>query len=279
MSTPTQILTYPWSTKYQSSGWGTQIKDGKGGSIPCNNEIFRGRAIQYAGSTQWWSSSDASDNASEIQASNEHFEQPVLGTGQKGLAFWTQTSTNAYRKACWFDIGGEGGKEDGAVMSNAARSSWLRDVTSLWFMFNAHDTTAARGCYAQIEKAGIRYRDPDGRIRIKEVNQKLGDYTMGSGHRGTGKVMFGYELIRDDRQTVCRNDWKFLGLRIQITLERTGKGTSTDYIQGGITGLRLGLGETYSNWNTSSKRALVLRGNTLYTDFTNSATKDMLETR
>ena len=273
-----QILTYPHGLRYTKTNWGTQIKDGIGGSIPCNNEIFRGRTIQNTGGTQWWSSGDGSDNASDIQASNEHFEQPDRGNGQKGLAFWAQTSTNGYRKACWFDIGAEGGKEDGNNMNGGARSSWLREVTALWFMFNSIDTTSARGCYSQIEKAGIRYRDPNGRIRIKPVTEKLGDYTMTSGHRG-GKIMFGYALSSGDRQTICRNDWKFLGLRIQITVERTGSGLSTDYIQGGITALRLGLGENYSAYNKTNKRALVLRGNTIYSDLINSSIPNMLETR
>lgn len=273
-----QILTYPYGVRYTSANWGTQIKDGIGGSIPCNNEILRGRTVQNTGGTTWFGSGDGDDNASSIQVSNQHFEQPDKGNGQKGLAFWTQTSTNAYRMACWFDIGAEGGKEDGNNMNGGARSSWLREVTALWFMFNAIDTTEARGCYAQIEKAAIRYRDPNGRVRIKQVTEKLGSYTMTQGHRG-GKVMFGYGLSSSDRQTICRNNWRFLGLRIQITLERTGKGTSKDYIQGGITALRLGLGESYGGYNTASKRALVLRGNTVYSDLTNNSTANMLETR
>ena len=273
-----QILTYPWGTKYQRSGWDTQIKDGKGGSIPCNNEIFRSTSIQNTGGVEWYATSDGSDNASYIQTINEHFEQPLRGSGQKGLAFWKETSTNNYAQACWFDIGAEGGKEDGAAMNNAARSSWLREVTALWLMFNSHDTTSARGCYSKLEKAGIRYRDPNGRIRIKQVIDQIGDYRMGDGVRGD-KVMVGYALSTSDRQTICRNDWQFLGLRIQIRLERTGSGVSTDYIQGGVTAIRLGLGETYNNWNTTNKRALVLRGNTTHSDFTNSSTKDMLETR
>ena len=273
-----QILTYPWGTKYQRSGWETQIKDGKGGSIPCNNEIFRSTSIQNTGGVEWWANTDGSDNASSVQASNEHFEQPLLGSGQKGLAYWIQTSSNNYAVARWFDIGAEGGKEDGTVMNKAARSSWLSEVTALWFMFNSHDTTSARGCYSKLEKAGIRYCDPDGRIRIKKVTDQIGDYRMGDGVRGD-KVMVGYALSSSERQTICRNNWRFLGLRIQIRLERTGSGTSKDYIQGGVTAIRLGLGENYNNWNTTNKRALVLRGDTIYTDFTNSSTKDMLETR
>ena len=270
-----QILTYPWGTKYQWTDWEDQVKDGKGGSIPCNNEIFRGRAVQ----NEWWSSNDGQDNASDIQENNEHFEQPVLGNQQKGLCFWASTDVNGYRKACWFDIGAEGGKEDGSNMDGAARSSWLREVTALWFMFNSHDTTDTRGCYSQIEKAGIRYRDPNGKIKIKQVTEKLGDYEMGGGRRkGDPKIMFGYAIPSNDRQTICRNNWRFLGLRIQICLVRE-KGPQTDYIQGGVTGIRLGLGDVYNNWNTNNKRALVLRGNTTYTDFTDSDTKDMLETR
>ena len=35
-----QILTYPHGIKYRSSDWNGQVKQGSGGSIPCNNEIY-----------------------------------------------------------------------------------------------------------------------------------------------------------------------------------------------------------------------------------------------
>ena len=275
-----QILTYPWETKYQRDGWDTQVKDGKGGSIPCSSQIFRGRTIQNAGGVQWYATNDGSDNASTVQVSNEHFEQPLRGSGQKGLAFWKQTSTDNYQQACWFDIGTDGGKEDGDYMYKSSRSSWLRQVTALWFMFNSHDTTVARGCSSQVEKAGIRYRGATStEIRTLPLTEQIGEYKMGDGVSGGDKVMFGYALSPSDRELICRNNWRLLALRIQIRLERTGSGSQQDYIQGGVTGIRLGLGENYDDWNTTNKRALVLRGDTTYGDFLDNSKEDMLETR
>ena len=86
-------------------------------------------------------------------------------------------------------------------MNGAARSSWLREVTAVWFLFNGHDTTTTRDCYARVEKVAIRYRDPIGKISIKKVTDKLGDLAIMEGLRGGDKRMFGYALPSSERST------------------------------------------------------------------------------
>ena len=274
-----QILTYPHGIKYDKSGWDNQVKNGKGGSIPCNNEIHVGNYQQNTGGINWWGESSGSDNASSVANSNDHWDQTWGGTSQKGLAHWFQTSKNGAQTARWFDIGAESGKTDGTYVNNNARSSWLREVTGLWFLFNSHDTTQTRDCYSRVEHVAIRYRDPSGYLRIKKVTQKLGEYTYMEGLRGSSKKMFGYCLSSSERDTICRNNWHFLGLRIQFQLRRGANGTTTDYIQAGCTGLRLSLGTSTSSFNTTNKRALVGKGDTTWNDYTNSSKSFQLETR
>ena len=275
-----QILTYPHGIKYRSSDWNNQVKQGTGGSIPCNNEIYSGERIVNTGGEEWWGDGNGNTTYDWNNASNHPFNQNRGGSSQKGLHYWLQTSTNGYQKSRWFDIGSEGGKDHGVNMNGAARSSWLREVTAVWFLFNGHDTTTTRDCYARVEKVAIRYRDPRGYVSIKKVTDRLGDLSIMEGVRGSGKHMFGYALPSSERSTVCSNDYRFLGLRVQIQLRRGGKGTSTDRLQGGISGIRLGLGTSpTSSYNESNKRALVLRGDTTWSDFDNSSVKDMLETR
>ena len=274
-----QILTYPYGTKYRTSDWGDQVKDGKGGSIPCNNEIHVGNYQQNTGGINWWGESGfGQDNASASASDNRHWEQPNKGTSQKGLAFWMQTNSNGKQTARWFDIGAEGGVTDGTYVNNNARSSWLREVTGVWFLFNSHDTTETRDCYSRVEHVAIRYRDPNGKHRIKKVTEKLGDLSYMSGLRGSQKKMFGYRLTSSECTEICNNNWHFLGLRIQFQLRRGASGVTTDYIQAGVTGLRLSMGTFDNNWNTSNKRALVLRGNTTWNSY-NTESKWMLEDR
>jgi hypothetical protein len=91
--------------------------------------------------------------------------------------------------------------------------------------------------------------------------------------------MFGYALSSSDRSTVCGGNYHFLGLRVQIQLRRGASGTTTDTLQGGISGIRLGLGTSPTgSYNTTNKRALVLQGNQTWSEY-NSATKWPLETR
>ena len=273
------ILTYPYGTKYRTSDWGDQVKDGKGGSIPCNNEIHVGNYQQNTGGINWWGESGfGSDNASDAGRDNRHWEQSWGGTGQKGLAFWMQTSSNGKQSARWFDIGADGGRLDGVYVNNNARSSWLREVTGVWFLFNSHDTTETRDCYSRVEHVAIRYRDPRGYLRIKKLTHKLGDLSYMEGLRGSSKKMFGYRLTSSECSEICNNDWHFLGLRIQFQLRRGANGVNTDYIQAGVTGIRLSMGTFDNNWNVNNKRALVLRGNTTWNDYS-SQSQWMLETR
>ena len=197
---------------------------------------------------------------------------------QKGLHYWLQTNTNGYQRSRWYDIGAEGGKDHGVLVNDGARSSWLREVTALWFLFNGHDTTTTRGCYVRVEKAAIRYRDPDGKIAIYKVDDKLGELGIMQGVRGSNKHMFGYALPSNLRNTVCNNDYRFLGLRVQIQLRREDWGTTTDTLQGGISGIRLGLGTNPTGeYNETNKRALVGRGNCNWSAF--DPNKLWLETR
>jgi len=95
--------------------------------------------------------------------------------------------------------------------------------------------------------------------------------------RGSSKYMFGYAIPSNKRATICRNNYRFLGARIQIQLQKTD-GIKERTICGGCTGIRFGLGETpISSYNETSKRALVGRGNLTWGEF--DPDKLWLETR
>ena len=60
-----QILTYPYGVKYNTSNVDTyksQVKDGKNGSLPINNEIGRGDYQQNTGGLNWYGDSTGQDN-------------------------------------------------------------------------------------------------------------------------------------------------------------------------------------------------------------------------
>ena len=263
-----QFLTYPHGLKYKEFRWSEQVKQGTGGSIPCNDEIYSGERVVNTGGEEWWGSGEGNTTYDWNNANNHPFNQTWGGSSQKGLHYWHTTSKNGYQQSRWFDIGAEGGKDHGVFVQNNSRSSWLRDVTAVWFLFNGHDTTTNRDCYARVEKVAIRYRDPRGYISIKKVTDKLGNLVIMDGVRGSEKIMFGYALPSSQRSTVCNDDYRFLGLRVQIQLRRGANGTATDTLQGGISGIRLGLGTSPTGtYNDTNKRALVGRGNCTWNSF------------
>ena len=281
-----QILTYPHGITYRTSDWGNQVKQGTSGSIPCKASIYSATSSQTTNGESWYGDGIGNSTYSLTNDQNNPFNQINSGTTQKGLHYWVQTSTNGARHARYFDIGDMGGSAHGTTVSTSAQSSWLREVTALWFLGNGHDTTQTRSCYAYIEKMALRYRDPNGRLAILKLTDKLGDGTMEvapnpnatGGMRGSNKVMFGYALPSNLRSTVCNNNYYFLGVRVQLLLRRDAGGATTDRIQCGISGIRLGLGTSPTgNYNTTNKRALVGRGNCTWSDFRTS--NMWLETR
>jgi len=274
-----QILTYPYGIKYQVADWHKQVKQGTGGSIPCNDSVLKGTSIVTdSNSGKWWANTVGNLSYSFTKDNNHPFNQLWMGSDQRGVHYWLESSKNQ-TWATWFDIGAEGGKNSGDNVGSYARSSWLREVTALWFLFHGHTTYESQGCYAKVEKVGLRYRDPNGRIKIYECTQKLGDLALMGLVRGSEKKMFGYALPSSDRRTICYNNYHFLGPRIQIQLQKTD-GVKTRTICGGCTGIRFGLGENPTgSYNETAKRALVLRGNTTWNDFSNSSIQDQLETR
>jgi len=277
-----QILTYPHGIKYRTSDWGTQVKQGTGGSIPCKASIYSAQRSQTTNGEEWYGDTIGNSTYSFDQANNNPFNQPNSGTSQKGLHYWLQTNKKGARHARYFDIGDLGGYSHGQTVGVNTRSSWLREVTALWFLVNGHDTRETRGCYAHIEKAALRYRDPNGKLAIYKVTQKLGDinseFDGWSGIRGSGKAMFGYALPSSLRNTVCNGNYRFLGVRVQLLLRRDDGGTTTDTLQCGISGIRLGLGTNPTgSYNETNKRALVGRGDCTWNEF--NLNKMWLETR
>jgi hypothetical protein len=275
------ILTYPLDGKYSTSSLSTfrsQVKDGTNGSIPINDEIHVGNYKQSTGGVDWYGESGvASDNASTAASNNYAFEQNSNG---KGFHYWMSTSKNGKQTASWFDFGADGGREDGQVLNASARSSWIGNVTGCWFLFNSLDTQTTRDCYSRVEHVAIRYVEKASRkIRIIKLTEKIGNYTYMSGHRGSDKLIFGYQLDSAKRDLILREDYRLLGVRVQFQLRRGGSGTSTDTIQAGLDGMRFSLGDSSTAiLGTNTKRVLCYAGNETWSNW-EKATKYKLETR
>ena len=275
-----QVLVYPVDAKYSTSSevsFRSQVKDGNKGCLPINDEVFSGDFRQSTGGVDWYGDSTGSDNASTAAQNNYAFEQNSNG---KGMHYWMSTSSNGKQTARWFDFGADPSRQDGDVLNAGARSSYIGNVTGLWFLFNSLDTRETRDCYSRVEHAALRYVEENTRkIRILKVTEKIGNYTYMDGLRGSSKVIFGYQLDSAKRSLVLNNNYLLLGARVQFQLRRGGKGTTTDTIQGGLDAMRFSLGDaTKSNLSNSSKRVLCYSGNMQWSEFHNTD-KHKLETR
>lgn len=275
-----QILTYPWSRGYSSNltTFRSQVKDGQNGSMPINDEIHRGNYIQTTGGVRWVGDDNGSDNMDDAESGNYPFEQNSNG---RGLYYTVSTNKNGSNWSRWFDLGADGGREDGEVLNAQARSSWLGQVCGAWFLFNGKDTTQTRDCYARVEYVALRYIEEDTRkIRIRNLTEKVGDWGLMQGLRGSDKKIFGYQLDAAGRLEVSEKKFRLLGLRIQFQVRRGGNGTTRDTIQGGMDALRFSLGDASNRTiRDHDMRALVGQGNVPWATWNSDKTKLQLECR
>ena len=275
-----QILTYPFERGYSSNltTFRSQVKDGKNGSMPINNEIHRGDYDQFTGGVSWVASSAGSDNVDAAQSGNYPFEQNSDG---RGLYYTVSTSQNRSNWSRWFDLGADGGRPDGEVLNAQARSGWLAGVTGVWFLFNGKDTTQTRDCYARVEYVALRFIEEDNRrIRIRQVTEQVGDWGLMQGLRGSDKKIFGYQLDAAGRQEVVDKKFRLLGMRIQFQVRRGGNGTHTDTIQGGMDALRFSIGDASNRTiRDFDKRALCGQGNVKWDEWNSDKSKLQLECR
>ena len=273
-----QFLTYLYGAKYSTNpqtfrDYGKDVPN----SWPCRQYLYRGNKVQTAGGIQWWGESFGSDNLDAALNDKYPFKKSMTS---KGLHYWMNTSTNGKQTARWFDIGTMGGRAEGDVITDTSESSWMRDVTGVWFLFNANDTTQTRDCYARIEHVAIRYADKDGKVRIMKVTEKLGEISYMAGHRGTNRRVFGYQLNDAGRSIVLddRNDYKFIGIRVQFQLRRGASGTSTDTVMAGMTSLAVSLGDC-DNDRPIYKHVLVPAGDETWGQYRANRPRVRLETR
>ena len=275
-----QILTYPWSKGYSSNlaTFRSQVKDGQNGSLPINDEIHRGNYNQNTGGVSWVASSSGDDNVDDAIAGNYCFEQNSDG---RGLYYSIYSNSNKTSWSRWFDLGADGGREDGEVLNNNARSSWLSQVTGVWFLFNGKDTTQTRDCYARVEHVALRFVEEDNRrIRIRKVTEKIGDWEYMQGLRGSTKKIWGYQLDAAGRLEVSEKKFKLLGLRVQFQVRRGSTGTTRDTIQAGMDAVRFSLGDASDrNITDNTMRALVGKGNKPWSEWTTNWPKLELEGR
>ena len=181
------ILTYPFERGYSSNltTFRSQVKDGKNGSLPINDEIHRGNYDQDNGGVSWIASSSGDDNMDSAITGNYCFEQNSNG---RGLYYSIYSNSNKTNWSRWFDLGADGGAQDGDILQGGARSSWLAGVTGVWFLFNGKDTTQTRDCYARVEHVALRFVEENNRrIRLRKVTEKVGDWEYMQGLRGSDK--------------------------------------------------------------------------------------------
>ena len=153
-------------------------------------------------------------------------------------------------------------------------SSWLRNVTGLWFLFDGKGTTETRDCYVRVDKAAIQYfkkaHSQKQNILFMEefLTEKLGNISYGAGIRGNDTRVFGYQLPREKREKCKQEGWQFYGIRFQLSLKRGANGTTTDTLKSHVHAMRLSLGDaSLGSINQNTRMAIVGDSKTPWVDW------------
>lgn len=263
-----KILTYPWDSAYPKSSL-TQFFGASAGwpAKPTTAYVDYGRFdINEAGYN--WRYSGATSNIPDGDLPDLYSRALQSGVAKQGYGFsHTQTNSNTVNIYRYINVGDESDKVDGQLVDINAKSSWLEEVTSCWFVLNSYGTSTRNDCNVQVLQVAIRYVHPvTNRIVMLTCPEVLTGLFYGEKlfHGGNPKIC-GYSLSNFDAAGIIADKLRFLGFRIQVLINR---GTSTtfreDTLNLFINGLTPGFGTSNVDYDQDKKRVICRNSETVY---------------
>lgn len=265
----TNILSYPYDCKYHTAVDPFLEMTAGFPLIPTQNAIMLGNTGQTEDGYLWSTTSDPPSFGNNTQLFSR--ETPGIKSGF-GFGATVSGGSSSYNRKRWFDVGGEGRKIDGTVGSDGAKGSWMRNVTSMWFVVNAFGTSDRANARVAILQCALRYYIPSSRrIVLIRCNQEIAGYKYGYDFYGDNPAQVcGYALTSGDRDYVKRNNYEFLGFRIHVELNRDSSGNfRDDDINISFNGLTPGFGDPHKSINPNQRRIICRNHDIYYRDYQN----------
>jgi hypothetical protein len=273
----TQVfLSYPWNSKYPDSSYSSF----HGAAAAAPNRPTYGNVTEGSGTLVDSGYIWQHDTGGTADGDTDDFYRRDLGgTGNQRGYGYTYNSNSGGSINKWFDVGSEAGKSEGSTISAFARSSWLKGVTSCWFVTNVYGMDAADDCSATIKQVAIRYVNPSDNKKILYLceNKLAGfdyDYPIAFGNVPT---VCGYSLSPSDIFNVKNNGYLFLGFRMHLLLYKSG-GVRNRTISFHMTGLTPGFWDSSLSYDKDNKRVICRSSGTTFDEYKKDA-KFQIEAR
>lgn len=263
------FLSYPWDSMYPDGSEASGYNAFHDAVAAAPNKPTYGNITEGSGTLNdsghiWQHDAGGTKDGD----TDDFYRRDLSGTGDRRGYGYTLTSNVGMRVNKWFDIGSEAGRSEGSTADISARSSWLKGVTSCWFVGNVYGMDSVDGCSATIKKVAIRYVNPSDNKKVLYLcEDRLAgfdyDYPITFGNV---PVPCGYSLSPSDIFNVKTNGYIFLGFRMHLLLYKTG-GVRNRTISFHMTGLTPGFWDSSLDYDKDNKRVICRSSDTTLSDY------------
>ena len=266
--TKIKLLSYPYDMGYPNS---INAFYGTAAGTPCmptDNLVTIGDGDRNEAGVNWQFQSYSSLTLKGTV--DDLYQSSTMGTQQGYGAIWTSTNISSFNGKFWFDVGAMPNAIDAQSIVNTARSSWMKNVTSCWFVLNNQGTSTSNDCRVSVVRTALRYFNPNtNRVVILDCPSQIqGPRYNYSVYGGDPQELCGYALSSANASEVESFGYMFLGFRIMLALNRnTQLGVRPDTINCFINGLKPGFGDPGNSYDADAKKIICRRSQVQYRNY------------
>ena len=262
------FLAYPWNSSHPTSSDAFRDRIAPYPMRPTLDMVTEGDGTRSEAAHNWQITNSA-NLAVEGDITDLYGRQlPTSAKDGFGLTYVSQNQS-AVNQSKWFDVGDQPIAYDGQSGNINAKSSWLKEVTSCWFVTNALGTSSSNDCHAAIAMVGLRYLHPtSNRVIIYKCPIVLRGLSYNDALYGNDSpIVCGYELSNTHKDNVKDQGLLFLGFRLQLKVERSTATTfRADTINCFVNSLTAGTGDGSIPYDPDGKRVIVRNSDTMFKD-------------
>ena len=262
------FLAYPWNSSHPTSANAFRDRIAPYPMRPTLDLVVEGDGTRNESGHNWVISN--SDNLTVEGDITDLYGRQAPTSPKEGFGLtYVSTNQSSVSMSKWFDVGDQPYAIDAQSININAKSSWLKEVNSCWFVANALGTSNSNDCHAAIKGVGLRYFNPStNRVVIYKCTIVLAGLTYNSSLYGNSSpIVCGYELSNTNKNNVKDQGLLFLGFRLELKVERNNSTTfRSDTINCFVNSLTAGTGDGSIPYDPDGKRVIVRNADTVYKD-------------
>jgi hypothetical protein len=262
------FLAYPWNSSHPTSSNAFRDRIAPYPMRPTLDMVAEGDGTRNEAGHNWQLNTSSLLSVEGDITDLYGRQSPTSAKDGFGITYVSQNQSSV-NQSKWFDVGDQPIALDGQAGNIYAKSSWLKEVTSCWFVTNALGTSNSNDCHAAIAMVGLRYLHP---VSKRVIIYKCPIVLAGLGYNDAlygndSPIVCGYELSNTDKNNVKNQELVLLGFRLQLKVERNSAVTfRSDTINCFVNSLTAGTGDGSNPYDPDGKRVIVRNSDTVFND-------------